>query len=356
MQESSNNLTKLLLSWYQANARALPWRTDYKPYHVLVSEFMLQQTQMERGVIYFNNWMKKFPTITDLAKASEEEVLRMWEGLGYYRRAYYLHAIAKKVHAEYNGVIPPSREILATFKGLGDYTLAAICGIAYNQPIVTIDANVERVFSRLFCIEGNVKTKPAKDLIKQYAYKFLDKDNARQYNQALMELGALICKKKAECNLCPLSELCQAYKTSSQENFPTLAKPQKKIYEDWLQLIIITNDNKILLKQRDKSKHWGGLFEFVSLEAIDREHAKLIDKKLLELQVIKKEIMYECTIPYTYTNHKNTVAFYKVYIEEESENLKNNYFNDFIFIEESNLKSYALPSPYRKAIDIIFAN
>ncbi len=355
MSKTSNSLTELLLAWYIKNARALPWRTNYEPYHVLVSEFMLQQTQMERGVAYFNAWMQKFPTIQDLAQASTEEVLRSWEGLGYYRRAHYLHDIAKKVCDEHKGIIPKDKEILKTFKGLGDYTLAALCGIAYNQDIVTIDANVERVYSRLFCIEGEVKKKPAKEQIQHYAYAHLPSNNARQYNQALMELGALICKKKPLCSLCPLSEICKAKSSATQENYPSPIQKQKKIYEDWLQLIICTSDNKILINQREKSKHWGGLFEFLPLEAKNKEHNSIISNYLDNLELVTIKIEQKCTLAYTYTNHKNNVTFYKIYTRATSEELLiNQHFANYIALNVHELKHYAFPSPYRKGIDKIF--
>ncbi len=347
------SLTKALLGWYKHNARALPWRTKYEAYHILISEVMLQQTQMERGIVYFNNWIEKFPTIFDVAQASEDEILKAWEGLGYYRRARYLHDTAKKIAYEHAGIVPNDKEILSTFKGLGDYTIAAICSIAYNQPLVSIDANVERVYARLFCIQGYTKAEPAKSKIRELAYAYLDPNNARLYNQALMELGALICKKKPECELCPLVEFCQAYKEDRQNEFPSPAPRREQIKEDWIQLIFITKDKKIALIQRENSLHWGGLFEFYSIQAKTKAQKAIILENLKDLGLKAKKIVKEELVPYVYTNHKNTLTFYRVEIDKDAKDLA--YFLEgYHFIEIEELNNFAFPSPHCKAIKKIF--
>ncbi len=347
-------LTSQLLVWYKENSRALPWRTNYEPYHVFISELMLQQTQMERGVEYFNRWLIRFPTIFDVANASEEDILHAWEGLGYYRRARYLHETTKKICAEHNGTIPNDKDILKTFKGLGDYTIAAICGIAYNQDIVTIDANVDRVFSRLFCIEGDTKKNPTKERIKSLAYEYLPIGKARFYNQSLMELGALICKKNPLCELCPLHNFCKAYATNTQNLYPSPKEKQKLVYEDWIQLIFtLKNENtKVELyavKQREKNLHWGGLFEFYSFEAHSRNHAQIIKSEMEKLEINDFSMEEFTNIPYSYTNHRNNASFYKISINSKYKNyLEKELF--FSWLTHADLQKIAFPSPYRKAI------
>lgn len=345
------DLTQELLKWYAKNARQLPWRTTYEPYHVFISELMLQQTQMERGVSYFNNWIRLFPTLKDVANASEEQILHAWEGLGYYRRAHYIHEATKRICEEYNGIIPSDPQILRTFKGLGDYTIAAICGIAFNQAIVTIDTNVDRIFTRLFCIEGKVTQKATREQIKKYAYTYLPSDNARTYNQALMELGALVCKKKPLCEECPLISFCNAYKNNRQVDFPFPKEAQKLLYENWTQLIFITKDEYILIKQRDKQKHWAGLYEFYSYQVKKQETITDIRKEVKKLSLSLAKIQKCTTIPYSYTNHRNTVTFYKVYLNEKKEEL---LIQGYSYITPYELKALAFPSPYRKAIKEIF--
>ncbi len=361
-------LSSSLLKWYKENARALPWRTDYEPYHVFISELMLQQTQMERGVEYFNRWLKLFPTIFDVASASEEEIMHAWEGLGYYRRARYLHETAKKICDEHQGTIPADSEILKTFKGLGDYTIAAICGIAYNQDIVTIDANVDRVFSRLFCIEGDTKKNPAKSKIKELAYACLPKGEARLYNQSLMELGALICKKNPLCDLCPIAKFCQAKKNGNQSSFPSPKEKQKLIYEEWIELIFITKNNEIYIQQREKHLHWGGLFVFYPMLAKSREHLKIVKDELIRLfssqAPLEKKLDFQnqftiehaITQAYSYTNHRNTASFYKIHLDYklEKELEATEFFSNFKKVTSEDLEKIAFPSPYRKAIQEIF--
>ncbi len=352
MQKNSNKLTSKLLDWYKKNARALPWRTDYQPYHVFISELMLQQTQMERGISYFKKWIERFPTLFDVANAKEDEILHAWEGLGYYRRARYLHETAKKICTDYSGIIPHNKEILQTFKGLGDYTIAAICGIAYNQDIVTIDANVERVFARLFMLEGDTKKNPTKAKIKDLAYNYLPNGKAREYNQSLMELGALICKKKPLCELCPLQSFCLSYKNDKQENFPSPKNKQKLIFENWIELIFISSDYKILLNQRDTSSHWGGLFQFYPLEIFSKDAKNCIEKTLKELTLEQYTAKLEemCKINYSYTNHRNNMKFYKIYLNIDLAELEK-HLAFTKAISKSQLSEHAFPSPYRKAIN-----
>ncbi len=346
-------LTQKLLAWYKENARVLPWRTDYEPYHVLISELMLQQTQMERGVEYFKRWIERFPTIQHVAHASEEEILHAWEGLGYYRRARYVHEMAKNICDEYGGIIPSDKEILKTFKGLGDYTIAALCSIAFNQPIATIDANVERVFSRLFCIQGDTKKYPAKNEINTKVYEFFPKDNARLFNQALMELGALICRKKPLCALCPINDFCLAHKENRQSEFPNPKTKQTILNEHWIELIFVTSDNKIAVKQREKSSHWGGLFEFYPLQISPNEVNTIVSQTCNELELYMLSSKFCVTIPYTYTNHRNTLAFYIINLKEDGEKIANALpLHTCVSVES--FKSLAFPSPHRKAISKIF--
>ena len=186
-------VAEALLRWFEIHKRPLPWRQRYTPYEIWISEVMLQQTQMERGVSYFLRWMTRFPDVRSVAEAPEEEILRYWEGLGYYRRARFLHQAANIMLEQYDGTVPDSVEALSALPGIGEYTVAAILGIAYERNIVSVDANVERVFSRLLNVDSPVKKNPAASFIRKEARRLLPDGRARAYNQALMELGALIC-------------------------------------------------------------------------------------------------------------------------------------------------------------------
>ena len=201
-EEHTDAVQTALLDWFARHKRALPWRERYTPYEVWISEVMLQQTQMERGVAYFRRWMERFPDVAALAAAPEEDVLHAWEGLGYYNRARNLHKAARRIMAQ-GGGFPDTPEGIRALPGIGPYTAAAIASIAFNIPVACVDANVERVISRLFDVDSPVRQEPAASAIRQWAQRLLPPGKAREHNQAMMELGALICGKKANCPQCP---------------------------------------------------------------------------------------------------------------------------------------------------------
>lgn len=200
-----------LLIWFAARRRDLPWRRTYDPYHVLVSEVMLQQTQMERAVAYFERWIERFPDLESLARASEDEVLRLWEGLGYYNRARSLLAAARDLVRLHGGMIPAEGEALRSLPGIGPYTAGAVLSVAFNRPEPAVDANVERVLARLVNLELPPSDARAKAFLRDTARSLIPPGRARDFNQALMELGALVCLPRApRCGQCPWQEACVA--------------------------------------------------------------------------------------------------------------------------------------------------
>ncbi len=201
-----------LLNWYQKNQRQLPWRDTRDPYLIWVSEIMLQQTQVQTVIPYYLRFIKLFPTIQTLAEADINKVLKAWEGLGYYSRARNLHKAAKVVHKEFSGSLPQSVSELKKIPGIGDYTAAAILSIAFNQATPAVDGNIKRVFSRLKTISDPVNHSASLKNYKAFANKLMNQTAPGQYNQALMELGALICKPKIpSCHKCPVSNHCLAF-------------------------------------------------------------------------------------------------------------------------------------------------
>ena len=216
-----NILQQNLLNWFQHNARTLPWRETYSPYHVWISEVMLQQTQMDRAVSYFTRWLEKFPAIKDIASANEEEVLKLWEGLGYYTRARNIIKTANILNDKYNGELPSDYNLLLKLPGIGKYTAGAIMSIAFNKNNPIVDANIERVFARLFNLEKPVKETEMQAFIWEKARELLPTDRAREFNQALMELGALVCiARNPRCRICPISNNCQAFELDSVSKRP----------------------------------------------------------------------------------------------------------------------------------------
>ena len=256
-----NPLTKSILRWYLANKRDLPWRNTSDPYSILVSELMLQQTQVATVIPYYQRFLKQFPTANKLAAAKEERVLKAWEGLGYYRRARFLHAAAKKIRAE---GFPETIDSILELPGAGEYTAAAVGSIALGLPAAVVDGNVIRVITRLFALGGDPSRKELKFEINKCADVLLDKSHPGDFNQAMMELGALICTPtQPDCGHCPAEQVCQAHKNGEERRYPELAARASisKVFK--IALIIRKGSGKdemLLMKAKrpDKEDAFGG--------------------------------------------------------------------------------------------------
>ena len=251
-----------LLDWFAAHQRPLPWRKTYEPYHVWISEIRGQQTQMERVAVYFERWIALFPDITTVATASEQAILKAWEGLGYYSRAHNIQRAARQILATGNSEIPANHSQLLALPGIGPYTAAAILSIAFNQPYPLLDANVERLFARLADIDSPLKQGPTKKRLAGMAAALLHQENPRSFNQGLMELGALICTpKKPACAICPVQAHCQALRADTVDLRPLPAARQQRI-DIVMACGIIRRGPHFFIQQRLLDDIWGGLWEF----------------------------------------------------------------------------------------------
>lgn len=247
------HFAELLLRWYDQHARVLPWRGIHNAYHTWVSETMLQQTRVETVLAYFDRFIQRFPTVEALAAAPEDEVLKLWEGLGYYRRARNLHKGAQQVVAEHGGVIPRDVKELLKISGIGEYTAGAIASIAYDQAVPAVDGNVIRVVSRVKGIRENVGIPSVKRRIAQEAAALVPQSRPGDFNQAMMDLGATICVPGTpSCERCPVSALCDAYREGDAEDIPELPRknPPKVIDYD---LCLIFNGDRVLMRQRTET-------------------------------------------------------------------------------------------------------
>lgn len=251
----------LLLRWFASAMRPLPWRADYEPYHVWISEIMLQQTQMERGVRYFEAWLRRFPDIRSVAEADENAILSAWEGLGYYSRARNLHAAASRIMAEHGGRFPQSPEAIAALPGVGGYTAGAIASIAFNLPVVAVDANVLRIFARLLDLDTPPTGKANRLLVEKTVRELMPDDSPRLFNQALMELGALVCAKTPRCDACPVTRFCAARRHGTEGQRPV--KPVKAGYRAHERVAgVIQRGGRVLIRKRPPRGLWAGLWEF----------------------------------------------------------------------------------------------
>ena len=252
--------------WYAQNKRNLPWRETKDPYRIWLSEVILQQTRVNQGLPYYLNFIKAFPSVEDLAKAPEQKVLRLWQGLGYYTRARNLHKCAKEVVDKNNGVFPSQFELLKTLPGIGDYTAAAIASICYNEPVAVVDGNVYRVLARIFGIETPINTPEGKRVFFELANKLIPNTSPDLHNQAVMEFGALFCTpKNPACESCVFSATCVANKNSLQEVLPVKNR-LKKIRKRYFYYFVIQKGKSYLMKKRNEKDIWHGLYDFYLVE------------------------------------------------------------------------------------------
>jgi A/G-specific adenine glycosylase len=251
-----------LLKWFEKSQRPLPWRRHYRPYEVWISEVMLQQTQVETALPYYDRWLKEFPDVKTLARADEKKVLKMWEGLGYYSRARNVHHTARQIADKFNGKFPDKFEDILSLKGIGRYSAGAIASIAFNQEKPIVDGNVLRVLSRLYAIDKPIDVIANREAFWELQEKLIPKGQARHFNQALMELGALICtKQNPSCLICPVRQHCRAYKLGKVESFP-LKQNKKAMVRVTAAAVVLQMNGKFLIERRPEGKIMGGLWEF----------------------------------------------------------------------------------------------
>ena len=262
------NFSNTLISWYLQNRRDLPWRKTNNPYFIWLSEIMLQQTRVAQGLSYYLKFTETFPTIFHLAKADESTVLKMWQGLGYYSRARNLHFTAKHIANELEGEFPSTYKEIIKLKGIGDYTASAIASFAFNESTAVVDGNVYRVLSRYFGIDTAINSSSGIKEFKTLADTLIDKEQPANYNQAIMEFGAIQCKpKKPLCMFCPLSDSCVALQKNLVEVLPVKEKKIKIKKRYFNFLVVKTKDNTTILTQRKGKGIWQGLYQFPLIES-----------------------------------------------------------------------------------------
>lgn len=252
-----------LLQWYAQNKRDLPWRRERDPYKIWVSEIMLQQTKVDTVIPYFNRFMEKYPTVESLAAAEEQEVLKAWEGLGYYSRARNLQTAVREVVAEYGGKVPSTPAELGSLKGVGPYTKGAILSIAYNQPVPAVDGNVMRVFSRLLLIEDDIAQQRTKKIFEECVQEVISETDPSSFNQAIMDLGATICTPKSpSCLFCPVQQYCRAFEEGVEEELPVKKKAKKQKRIPYAALLIKNEKGEYLIEKRGEEGLLANLWQF----------------------------------------------------------------------------------------------
>ncbi|MFP7171359.1 A/G-specific adenine glycosylase [Terribacillus sp. 7520-G] len=259
-----------LINWFQQEKRSLPWRETRDPYRIWVSEIMLQQTKVDTVIPYFNRFMERFPTIQALAEADEQDVLKAWEGLGYYSRARNLQTAVREVARTYGGKVPDDVDELGKLKGVGPYTKGAILSIAYGIPQPAVDGNVMRVLSRILLITEDIAKPKARKIFEAAVEEMISKEDPSSYNQGLMELGALICTpKKPACMLCPVQEHCAAFRQGLQEELPIKSKGKKQKTMPYLSVVVENPQGEVLIEKRPQEGLLANLWQFPMADAAE---------------------------------------------------------------------------------------
>ena len=333
----------ILSTWYQENKRFLPWRSDKNPYHVWISEIMLQQTRIEAVIPYYQRFIKTLPTIHDLANIEDDKLLKLWEGLGYYSRAKNLKKAAQIIESKYQGIFPKNYEESLKLPGIGEYTASAIASICFNQKEVTIDGNVLRVYTRFFNDNRNIDDVKVKKEIRKHLMEIIPNE-AGDFNQGMMELGETICLPKGlpKCLECPLNQDCLAYKKNTYQTLPQKKKKIQKKEEEYT-ILIYQYQNKYALYQRKEESLLQNLWSFPQLEGniTKKELVSYLEKNQISYSNIEEGINYT----HIFTHKKWKMKSYKVTLKDI-----NNLSYPFYSKEEIK-KHHALASAYKPFLD-----
>ena len=339
-----------VLYWYVQNKRNFPWRKSKSVYKVWLSEIILQQTQTSQGINYYNKIINKFPTLKKLAEASEEQILKLWQGLGYYSRARNLHFTAKYIQYNLNGVFPDDYNSLLKLKGIGPYTAAAISSICFNEKRAAVDGNVYRILARVFNIDTAINSTEGIKTFQELANSLISETNPGDYNQSMMDIGASICTpKKPKCNQCPLKSICLANYNSTINNLPIKIK-KTKIKHRYLHYLCIEYNGNFLMKKRTQKGIWKNLYDFPLIEVGETPKQNDTDYKKLLNSILEGEIIIKKTKHY---EHKLTHQKLYITIEYIKTN-KINYDNSFLKVNQMQLKELPVPKPIERFFEELF--
>lgn len=337
-----NTIAQKIIGWYKKNTRDLPWRNTADPYRIWISEVILQQTRIEQGTGYYHRFIAAFPTVYHLAKADEEEVLKQWQGLGYYSRARNLHKAAKQVVNDFNGKIPNTYKELIKLQGVGPYTAGAVLSIAFNQPAVAIDGNVYRVVARMFEESTPINTTAAYKRFSDLIESFQPTHEASAFNQGLIELGALICKPKPNCLACPLQEHCAAYANKTQSDFPVKQK-KGKVKHRYFHFLDISIEGFTFIERRGTGDIWQGLYQFPLIETTSQTN---IDK-LMQMEdwrrLLPKELVKEVTVSKAFVHQLTHQRLHARFIKVKLTKSTNKLTMHFEKISRAQLTDIAIP-------------
>lgn len=331
-----DKIQHILIDWYQKNKRDLPWRHSKSAYHIWLSEIIMQQTQVVQGTKYFVKFINTYQTITDLANANEDEILSMWQGLGYYNRAKNLHYTAKHIRDHFNGIFPENHSDIIKLKGVGTYTAAAISTFAFNKPYPLVDGNVYRLYSRLFCVPTEINTPSGQKEFLEIASNLLseiDTQNSVIYNQAIMEYGALICTPKSpKCSECQLQSNCISYAKNIQLSLPKKRKSKPKTKRE-LHYFFVYNTKGFWVQKRDSNDIWNGLYQLPLIEVKTGSDLEIRTLSFLKNSILERNIS---VVKHLLTHQTLTIYFHKQELDSEK-------LNNYELVNKETIRSIGFP-------------
>ncbi len=335
-----DSFSQEIYKWFNSNKRDLPWRKTSDPYKIWISEIILQQTRVAQGTNYYCRFIEEFPNVLDLANSSEDNVLKLWQGLGYYTRARNLHFTAKYIVSNYNGVFPCDFKTILSLKGIGNYTAAAIASIAFDLPHAVVDGNIYRVISRFYGITTPIDSQKGKTEILKIANDLIPQKNSGFHNQAFMEFGALQCLPKSpECNLCPLEKKCYAANYNLTKQIPVKEKKVKKSIRYFYYYIFECKDS-ILLDKRTKKDIWKNLYQFPLVESKNEFSDTEILKLKVPFKINKKTNLKSISVTYKHILTHQIIYARFIHIETEDFNLND---SNFIRVNKKDIYKFAVP-------------
>lgn len=355
-EKQQRKFRQALIEWFNKNQRKLPWRKSKNPYHVWLAEVMLQQTQVKKVLDYYETFIEQFPDVATLAKSSLQQVLKAWEGMGYYARARNLHKAAQIVITENGGGIPENYNDFKKLPGAGEYITAAVLSQSFNAPFAVVDGNVKRVLSRLFLIDKPINSSSSKSIFKKYAELLLDRQQPGAFNQAMMELGATICRPQSpKCSVCSIQSFCAASKTNQQNNYP-ITVPSKATPQFHIAVGIIHKDGYILIIQRQPAGLLGGMWEFPGGRVSPGENIELAC-----IRKIKEKVNLEVEINYLITQIKHAYTHFRILVDVfdcryRSGSIVLNAHNDYRWIIMEEIDFYPFHAANHKFIPLLKEN
>ena len=339
-----------LSRWYAINKRDLPWRKTKDPYAIWLSEIILQQTRIDQGLSYYLKFMKKYPTIMDLARANEDDILKLWQGLGYYSRARNLHTSARTVTEVFHGRFPDNYSELTMLQGIGEYTAAAIASISFNRPHAVVDGNVYRFLSRLHGISTPINTQAGKKEFTKLANAIMDKKNPGEYNQAIMEFGALYCTpKNPDCSSCIFNNRCMAFQNGLVDKLPVKAGKQK-IRSRYFNYLLIRDHDHTYISKRTGNDIWKNLYEFPLIETEEKTEAASLEKHLTRLLGHEKIEVSRITSWQKQVLSHQYIYYRFIYIPAGDKKYK---LSHLLKVNKKDILNFAVPKPIEKELDHI---